>query len=228
MAVNARLVMALMPKEMMRLARLILLEYFPEPAHRGRHPYHYPQWSCWHCHAGSSCRRSRYAILAVGLSAALPLLAQEDQFQTVITPAFSQASRGRLVNAAQEPENWMMYSGTLASQRYSRLDQITKSNVSSLEMKWSYQIAVTDRAETVPAVVDGIMFIAEAPSNLAAVDAQTGRVYWRHDHELPDNLRRFWQAVCKHRFWQRGVYLRASRKLMLAELSISRAISQES
>ena len=82
-----------------------------------------------------------------------------------------------------------MYSGTLDSQRYSRLDQIDKSNVAELEMKWSYQIPVIDRAETVPTVVDGIMFITEAPSNLTAVDARTGRVYWRYDHELPDDLR---------------------------------------
>lgn len=132
---------------------------------------------------------NRFALLTLALSTALPLLAQEEPFQTVITPAFSPVTWERLVNAADEPENWLMYSGTLDSQRYSRLEQITKNNVSELEMKWSYQIPVIDRAETVPTVVDGIMFITEAPSNLVAVDAQSGRVYWRYDHELPDDLR---------------------------------------
>ncbi len=129
------------------------------------------------------------APLCLGLGLTLPVLAQEDEFQTVITPAFSPVTWERLINAEDEPENWMMYSGTLDSQRYSRLDQIDKSNVAELEMKWSYQIPVIDRAETVPTVVDGIMFITEAPSNLTAVDARTGRVYWRYDHELPDDLR---------------------------------------
>lgn len=129
------------------------------------------------------------APLCLGLGLTLPVLAQEDEFQTVITPAFSPVTWERLINAKDEPENWMMYSGTLDSQRYSRLDQIDKSNVAELEMKWSYQIPVIDRAETVPTVVDGIMFITEAPSNLTAVDARTGRVYWRYDHELPDDLR---------------------------------------
>ena len=45
-------------------------------------------------------------------------------------------------------------------------------------MKWAYQIPVIDRAETVPLVVDGIMFITEAPSAAAlstlARDASTG------------------------------------------------------
>lgn len=132
---------------------------------------------------------NRFLVTLSALTLTLPIQAQEDQFQTVITPAFSPVTWERLLNAADEPENWMMYSGTLDSQRYSRLDQIDKSNVSELEMKWSYQIPVIDRAETVPTVVDGIMFITEAPSNLAAVDAQTGRVYWRYDHELPDDLR---------------------------------------
>ncbi len=132
---------------------------------------------------------NRFLATLTLFALASPGLAQEDEFQTVITPAFSPVTWQRLVNAADEPENWMMYSGTLDSQRYSRLDQINTGNVTELEMKWSYQIPVIDRAETVPTVVDGIMFITEAPSNLAAVDAQTGRVYWRYDHELPDDLR---------------------------------------
>jgi len=117
------------------------------------------------------------------------LTAQEQQFETVMTPAFSPISWERLVNADQEPENWLMYSGTLDSQRYSLLDEINVDNIDQLEMKWAYQIPVIDRAETVPLVVDGIMFITEAPSNVVAVDAATGRQYWRYDHELPEDLR---------------------------------------
>ena len=132
---------------------------------------------------------NKLPLLLCAIFLALPLQAQEEPFQTVITPAFSPVTWERLVNAESEPENWMMYSGTLDSQRYSRLDQINTDNVTELEMKWSYQIPVIDRAETVPTVVDGVMFITEAPSNLTAVDARTGRVYWRYDHELPEDLR---------------------------------------
>ena len=82
-----------------------------------------------------------------------------------------------------------MYSGTLDSKRYSRLDQIHNRNVGNLELKWAYQIPEIDRAETTPLVVDGVMFVTEAPSNVVALDAATGRQYWRYDHELPDDLR---------------------------------------
>jgi alcohol dehydrogenase (cytochrome c) len=118
-----------------------------------------------------------------------PIFAAEDPFETVMTPAFSPITWERLINAGDEPENWLMYSGTLDAQRYSQLDEINTSNVTEMELKWAYQIPVIDRAETVPLVVDGIMFITEAPSNLVAVDAQTGRQYWRYDHDLPEDLR---------------------------------------
>ncbi|MDD9890868.1 MAG: PQQ-dependent dehydrogenase, methanol/ethanol family [Gammaproteobacteria bacterium] len=117
------------------------------------------------------------------------LSAQEQEFETVMTPAFSPITWERLVNAKDEPHNWLMYNGTLDAQRHSLLDEVNVSNVDELELKWAYQIPEIDRAETVPVVVDGIMFITEAPSNVVAVDARTGRQYWRYNHEMPDDLR---------------------------------------
>ena len=116
-----------------------------------------------------------------------PISAQ--QTATTAAPALSPVTWDRLLNAADEPHNWLMYSGTLDSQRFSRLDQIDRQNVDELELKWAYQIPQIDRAETVPLVVDGVMFVTEAPSNVVALDAATGRPYWRYDHELPDDLR---------------------------------------
>ena len=115
--------------------------------------------------------------------------AQEQEFQTVMTPAFSPITWERLVNAKDEPQNWLMYNGTLDAQRHSLLDEVNVNNVDELELKWAYQIPEIDRAETIPVVVDGIMFITEAPSNVVAVDARTGRQYWRYNHEMPEDLR---------------------------------------
>ena len=124
-------------------------------------------------------------VLAIAMfGCAAPVFAQ-----SASSPSFSPVTWERLVNAADEPENWLMYSGTLDSQRFSRLDQIHNRNVGELELKWAYQIPQLDRSESVPVVVDGIMFITEAPSNVVAVDAATGRRYWRYDHPLPDDLR---------------------------------------
>ena len=104
-------------------------------------------------------------------------------------PQFSPVTWDRLVNAANEPHNWLMYSGTFDSQRFSRLDQIDTDNVAGLKLVWAHHIPQLDRNETTPLVVDGVMFITESPSNLTAVDAASGRPYWRYEHELPDDLR---------------------------------------
>ena len=48
--------------------------------------------------------------------------------------AYGQVTSDRLVNAAKEPQNWLTYSGTYMSQRYSPLNQITPSNVKNLEV----------------------------------------------------------------------------------------------
>ncbi len=132
----------------------------------------------------------RFAM-AVLLAAAQPAAAQGQTPESGagMTASFNPVTWERLLSAADEPENWLMYSGTLDSQRFSGLDQIHNRNVGDLELKWAYQIPQLDRAETTPLVVDGVMFITEAPSNVVAVDAATGRPYWRYDHELPDDLK---------------------------------------
>ena len=144
---------------------------------------------------------NRPATLAAVVAASLVLLpappasAQEGPAQE--TPPASGAGLAelapvtweRLVAAADEPHNWLMYSGTLDSQRFSRLDQVDRESVADLELKWAYSIRQLDRAETTPLVVDGVMFITESPSNVTAVDATTGRPYWRYEHPLPDDLR---------------------------------------
>ena len=45
----------------------------------------------------------------------------------------------RLMHAADEPQNWLTYSGSYASQRHSGLREIKPGNVSQLELKWVFQ-----------------------------------------------------------------------------------------
>ena len=103
-------------------------------------------------------------------------------------PSFEPVTHERLLNSSAEPENWLMYSGDYFSQRYSRLSQINKENVGQLQMQWAFQLRALDRAETTPLVVDGVMYVTEAPSNVIALDARTGSQYWRYNHDLPDDL----------------------------------------
>ena len=47
----------------------------------------------------------------------------------------AQVTSDRLLHAADEPQNWLTYSGSYASQRYSPLQQIDAANVNNLELK---------------------------------------------------------------------------------------------
>jgi alcohol dehydrogenase (cytochrome c) len=92
--------------------------------------------------------------------------------------ARAQVSNERLLRASEEPQNWITYSGTYASQRYSTLRQINAANVKTLEQKWIFQAESLEKFEATPLVVDGIMYLTQAPSDAVALDAKTGRVFW--------------------------------------------------
>lgn len=93
-------------------------------------------------------------------------------------PLPAQVSFNRIEAAAKEPQNWLTYSGTLASQRYSTLDQINPANVKNLELQWVFQARSLEKFEATPLVVDGILYTVQAPNDAVAIDATTGRVLW--------------------------------------------------
>jgi len=98
-------------------------------------------------------------------------------------PAFAQVTFERLLNAADEPQNWLNYSATYDNQRYSRLDQINRDNVGELDLQWIWQANSLEKFEATPLVVDGILYTVQAPNDIVALDAATGRVFWRYHHE---------------------------------------------
>jgi alcohol dehydrogenase (cytochrome c) len=46
-------------------------------------------------------------------------------------------NRDRLINAQNEPQNWLMMNGDYGSMRYSKLTQINRDNVKNLRMVWA-------------------------------------------------------------------------------------------
>ena len=95
----------------------------------------------------------------------------------------------QILNAESEPQNWLTYSGGYDSQRHTVLDQIDAGNVDELELKWVYQAESLEVFQTSPIVVDGIMYLTEAPNTVVALDAKLGRVFWRYEY-TPSNLSR--------------------------------------
>src|SRR6188768_1316774 len=92
--------------------------------------------------------------------------------------AQSQVTFDRILHAEREPQNWLSYSGTPMNQRYSGLTQITPANVRNLQQQWIWQARSLEKFEATPLVVDGVMYTVEAPNNIVALDAATGRPFW--------------------------------------------------
>jgi alcohol dehydrogenase (cytochrome c) len=93
-----------------------------------------------------------------------------------------QVTSEQILRASATPQNWVTYNGTYDSQRYSRLDQITPSNVRNLEQQWVVQNQVFGAWQSNPLVVDGVMYVTQRPNDVMAVDVKTGRVFWLYRH----------------------------------------------
>jgi alcohol dehydrogenase (cytochrome c) len=104
------------------------------------------------------------------------------------TTACPQVTYERLRTASREPQNWLTYSGTYASWRYSTLDQISTSNASRLSLEWAFQVGDLGQFETTPLVVDGVLYGTGQNDRAFALDARTGRAIWRYQRNLPDKL----------------------------------------
>ncbi len=111
--------------------------------------------------------------------------------------------------------DWPSFGNDRSNTRYAPLDQIDASNFDQLEIAWRWEsISQRVKAENprikpgefkaVPVVVDGVVFVSTALSQVAALDAGTGAQLWSYDPKSyaagrPANLG--WQ----HRgvaFWQ--------------------------
>jgi alcohol dehydrogenase (cytochrome c) len=100
--------------------------------------------------------------------------------------ARAQVTYERLVHALDEPQNWLTYWGDYSAVRHRALDQINVGNVANLRVAWMYQTGKFERFETMPLVVDGIMYITAADGVAVALDARTGRPLWRYAHNFPE------------------------------------------
>lgn len=121
-------------------------------------------------------RRSSIYTLGVFVSAAGLLVAQGVTFD-------------RILNAAKEPQNWLSYSGSQNSQRYSSLAQITPANAKNLELQWIFQARSLEKYEATPLVVDGIMYTVQNPDDVVALDAVTGRIFWTYNYTVSKDAR---------------------------------------
>ncbi len=108
----------------------------------------------------------RFAVLMVVLTAA---------------PARSQSNAGE----------WIAYGRDAFGGRYSPLTQVTRENVSRLEVAWTYRTGETEttsrrstKFEATPLMVDGTLYLSTPFGRVIALDPETGRERWTYDAKI--------------------------------------------
>src|SRR5262249_40351239 len=74
--------------------------------------------------------------------------------------------------------DWLMYSGSYSSHRFSPLTELTPDNVAKLRPVWVYQPPGTGSLEATPVVVNGVMYVTSGPAMVAALDLRSGKPLW--------------------------------------------------
>ena len=94
-----------------------------------------------------------------------------------------------LLTAPSNPEQWLLYGGDYANHRHSPVDDITAENAGKLQVAWAFPTGTSEQFEVSPTVYDGIMYVTTSFNRLFALDAASGDIHWRYDHQQPDDLR---------------------------------------
>ena len=107
---------------------------------------------------------------------------------------FANITQDRIVNADNEPGNWLSYGRNYEEQRFSPLTQINKETIKDLELAWSFDMNSSRALESTPIVENGVMFLTSEWSIVYAIDARTGTEIWSYDPEVPKDWGR--KACC--------------------------------
>jgi alcohol dehydrogenase (cytochrome c) len=119
-------------------------------------------------------RLTRILLLATTVMVAGPTLATE------VTPE-------RLLNADQEPQNWLMNHRTYNGQRFSPLALINRDNVKNLKLAYAVPLGGgggDEYIQATPLAEDGFLYITDSWGVVYKIDGtsgETGRVVWRMD-----------------------------------------------
>src|ERR1700758_1018665 len=125
----------------------------------------------------------KIVVLTGGLAASLALAAFAQYNMTV--------SKERLLNAQNEPQNWLMMNGDYAATRYSKLTQINRENVKNLRMVWALALGGLQDVgqngpenELNPLIDNGFMYTADGWGTVYKIDARDpnrGQFVWVTD-----------------------------------------------
>lgn len=75
--------------------------------------------------------------------------------------------------------DWPGYHGSPDGNRFTKIDQVNRSNVAKLAPAWMFNLPNTSPLETTPVVIGGLMYVTAA-NECYALDAGSGREVWHY------------------------------------------------
>src|ERR1044071_6937035 len=117
-------------------------------------------------------RALRFAIVALAVAAGSTTLPA--QYSLTV-------NKDRLMNAQNEPQNWLLMNGDYAGLRYSRLTQINSDTVKNLRMVWAMALGGMQDVgqngpenEMNPLIDNGFMYTSDGWGTIYKIDARSG------------------------------------------------------
>ncbi len=129
----------------------------------------------------------------------------------LLTVAFLAPGAALAKTKTATTSEWPSYGGDARSSKYSPLSQIDAKNVGALKVAWTWRSAEEELTkanpqlktwawEATPLMVGGVLYVSTSLSQVAAIDAATGKTKWVYDPES-------WKGTTppNHGFVHRGV-----------------------
>lgn len=142
--------------------------------------------------SGSGFRALQTGLLAVALTTAVGCSRDDEKLAAASAPeataemsVIAAVDGKRIEQADLQPGNWMAHGRTYDEQRFSPLSALDTSNVDELGLAWYFDLPDDRGIEATPIVVDGVMYVTGAWSKIFALDAETGKLLWQYDPQVP-------------------------------------------
>lgn len=157
-----------------------------------------PRATAGHARDARAARRASLPLMASLLLFLLVAIASwfvdPHRIEGVLPAARGQVAADAL---AVPPGEWHAYGRTNHGQRYSPLGQITRDNVSELQVAWHYETGdVRGREgdpeettfEVTPLKIGERLYLCTPHQSVIALDATTGKEVWRYDLQIRNEL----------------------------------------
>src|ERR1700681_458977 len=129
---------------------------------------------------------SKRELLAAFLSIAVAAMA--------LPASATDVTQQRLMNAAGEPQNWLMVHRDYDNSRHSSLREVDRDTAKDLKLKFLFSIGgrstggtLRGKEESTPLVDDGFMYVTDGWSRVMKFDVRSGTAaipLWRHDPKI--------------------------------------------